>query len=517
MQIGRIEIFTDVENVTADNIIPILQNAYPKHTINAARCDFLLNYEAGYQPISRKKLQRPEIDNKVVDNVAAEIIDFKLGYFWGNPTTLVQRGTRDSGIEEESEAIALLNEAYEAEGIKEKNQKLGRFVEICGIGYTYVDIKPDFQEGDSPFQIETLDPRFAFVIKSSYYIDHRVMVGVSFRVDDNGNRHYTAITKDARYEIDELAVLVGKKPKLKDGKPVYDWSLKSFGEKNEYTAISNRLGFVPIIEYIRSHDRMGAFEKQISELDNLNLLVSDFTNDVEQNTQAVMMAIDIELATEEVVDEQGNKVEVEKTPKNGDWLFTYSTPDGKTPSLQSITSDYQYDAMLNNILVRRGLILKKCHVPERNDDSGGSTGLAMDAATGWNDAEVDASKEQMVVEPAKMREVRVVLEAVKKSNHLPADSPLLNLKFSDIQANMKRSKNYEMSSKLNAYATGISHGIDPEHMIKAINFFEDPNQVYEDSKPYLERFFDSAFGTEERLMQDESDQADNSPLLGEVK
>lgn len=532
MQIGRIEIFTDEPVITAENIIPILQSAYPKHLINAARCEYLLDFEAGRQPIDRKKIQRPEIDNRVVDNVAAEIVDFKLGYFFGNPITFVQRGTKDSGGNQESKAIALLNEAYEAEGIKEKNQKLGRFVEICGIGYTYIDIKSEWSEGESPFQIEALDPRYAFVIKSSYYIDHRVMVGVSFRIDDNGNRHYTAITKDARYEIDELAVMTGRRQKVENGSPVYDWNLRSFGTDEQYLAIVNRLGTVPIIEYIRSHDRMGAFEKQIPEMNNLNLLVSDFTNDVEQNTQAVIMAIDIELGKEIVEDENGNKVEVEKTPKNGDWLFTYSTPDGKTPSLQSITSDYQYDAMLNNILVRRNLILKKCHVPERNDDSGGSTGLAMDAATGWNDAEVDAMKEQMIIEPAKMREVRVVLEAIKKSGYLEADNPMLALKFTDVQPSFKRAKSYEMSSKLNAYATGVSHGIAPEHMIKAINFFDDPNQVFEDSKEYLDRYLDSTFRVEEpkeeapdaevapdeeRLNQDESDQTENSPLLAEVK
>lgn len=525
MQIGRIEIFTDQPIITADNIIPILQSAYPTHCVNAARCDYLLNFEAGVQPISRTKIQRPEIDNKVVDNVAAEVTDFKLGYFWGNPITFVQRGEKDSGTEQESEAIALLNEAYEAEGIKEKNQKLGRFVEICGIGYTYVDIKAEWEEGESPFQIEALDPRYTFVIRSSYYIDHRVMVGVSFRTDDNGNRHYTAITKDARYELDEMTIRNGEEPST--------WSIRTFGEQNEYQGIVNRLGTVPIIEYCRSHDRMGAFEKQIDEMNNLNLLVSDFTNDVEQNTQAVMMAIDIEIGKETVTDEDGNSVEVERTPKNGDWLFTYSTPDGKTPSLQSITSDYQYDAMLNNILTRRGLILKKCHVPERNDNSGGSTGLAMDAATGWNDAEVDAEKEQMLVEPAKMREVKVVLQAIKKSNYLEADNPMLTLKFTDVQPNMKRSKSYEMSSKMNALATGISHGIAPEHMIKAINFFDDPAQVYEDSKEYLDRYLDSIFKVEtpaeapatipmadpaeDRLDTDESDEAGNSPFLDEVK
>lgn len=43
---------------------------------------------------------------------------------------------------------------------------------------------------------------------------------------------------------------------------------------------------------------MGCFEQQISEMDNLNLLISDFTNDVEQNTQAVWHTNDVDFPVE---------------------------------------------------------------------------------------------------------------------------------------------------------------------------------------------------------------------------
>ena len=55
MSIGRIEIFTDEPEITSQNVIKVLQKAVPTHLINASRCDFLLRYEAGEQPLKRKK------------------------------------------------------------------------------------------------------------------------------------------------------------------------------------------------------------------------------------------------------------------------------------------------------------------------------------------------------------------------------------------------------------------------------------------------------------------------------
>jgi hypothetical protein len=58
-------------------------------------------------------------------------------------------------------------------------------------------------------------------------------------------------------------------------------------------------------------------------------------------------------------------------------------------------------------------------------------------------------------------------------------------------------------------------------MIKAINLFEDDEQVIIDSMPYIKRYLESAFANKtteqapnsDRTMQDESDQVSNSPNL----
>ena len=137
--------------------------------------------------------------------------------------------------------------------------------------------------------------------------------------------------------------------------------------------------------------------------------------------------------------------------------------------------------MLKNIISRRALILQKCNVPSRNDNSGGSTGIAMDSATGWSAAEAEAQKQQNIMESCKMEEIRVVLRAIQTSPYVPSDSPLLKLKYTDIQPSIKRSKTYELTVKTNALVALLSHGFDLKDATQAIPIFEDNNQVIERS------------------------------------
>lgn len=475
---GRRVIYTDELDINEFNIIEILQRAMVVHTMNFSEIEYLLNFEFGLQPRKQEKVTRKEIDCITVDNVAHEISLFWRSYFWGQPFTLTQRGRRDSGDTDEGEAIALLNECYDAEAVNAKTQKIARFVEPCGVGYVYIDVKSDRVDGDSYFSYDVLDPRFTFIIYSGYYTDRRPMVGVTYRIDDNGSQHFTAITKNRRFEIDNLIVITnGKKDEV--------WDVKS-GDINPF-------GIINIVEYFRSHDRTGVFEHEIDDMLDLNLNESNLSNSVAEKVNAIWLATDLDLK-EEYTDENGNTKERDAVPKNNEWIFGFTSKDGATPKVTPLTVPLESQGVMNYIISKRGMILQKCNVPQRNDNSGGSTGIAMDTASGWTAADMVASMQQQIVEGCKQQELKVVLAVLAKSD-CPEDSPMRKLKYRDIVPNMKRAKNYELTSKLNAFATGVSHGIDPAHMIREINFFSDPQQVIEDSREYMERYLDSVYKT----------------------
>jgi SPP1 family phage portal protein len=507
MQIGRYELLTDKPEVNYENIIQILQEVFPMHQVNAMRINYLLGYEAGNQPLQRSKTYRSDIDCKCVDNVAHEIAKFHIGYKWGVPITVIQRGEKDSGNDKEVSAISLLNEQYEMQQIRKKTQKLARFVEICGVGYTFVDINSDYEDGESLFNIEALDARTTFVVRSSYYYDRRVMISVTYRTDNKGNNYFTCFTDNERFEILNLSkIMNGKKVKEEE-----KW------QHAERSGEINPLGINPIIEWIRNDDRMGCFERQISDLDNLNLLISDFTNDVEQNTQAIWHGNDIEFPVERITNKDGSITERVKKPGTNEWVITATPQDGKTPFIKPLAVEYDYQGMLNNIVTRRALILQNAEVPQRNDNSGGSTGIAMDSATGWSNAETVASAQQNIMEGCKLEEIKVVLRAIKVSSHTPTDSPLMDLRYRDCQPNIKRNKSYELTNKTNAWATLVSHGMNGYHALKTVNLVDDVNQVWNDSKELVEKYQDSIFNKESkeegRLQADNSDQTSNSPFL----
>lgn len=515
MNFGRQEIFTDEKEVTAENVLSIVQNAMPTHEANAFRMTYLLNFEAGNQPLQRVKLTRQDIDTTDIDNVANEIAEFKVGFNWGNPITLVQRGETDNGTEKEANAIALLNEQYATALDGAKQQQLARFVEICGVGYDYIDINTEYDEEDNPcyFTKDVLDPRHSFVVKSNYYTDKRVILGVTYAETTDGNKHITAWSKNARYEISGSYVLEmgddGKEHKVAD-----------YSHRNRSGEL-NPLGMIPIIEWVRSYDRMGCFERQIDELNALNILASDMINASSEQVDCIWHTNDIEFPT----DENGEVIK----PKTNDWIQTFTSQDGKTPFITPLSPNYDYNGNLQNYTSKRAMILQKCNVPCRNDNSGGSTGIAMSDATGWSSAETSASKQQLITEGAKMQEVRAVLRAIKKSPYIKQDNPLMTLTYMDVQPNIKRNKSYELTTKSNALATLISHGVDGLHAIKAVGLFDDDNQVWEDSKELIEKYQKSIFEKQptntavggdgekdadaENTASDNSDQIENSPML----
>lgn len=515
MQYGRKQLYTDVPEITYENVIDVVRKVIARHEQNATRIDYLIRFDAGEQPLARKKSTRKEIDIQCVDNVANEVTEFNVGFKWSQSINLVQRGEKDSGTEDESLAISMLNEQYECENIRAKTQKLGRFVEIGAIGYTYVnvnnDIEGDNENGDSYFKIEALDPRTTFVIRSSYYVDQRIMLAVTYRRDSKGNRYFTCFSKDRRFEILNLQEIV-------NGEVIKE---KEAWKHDTRSGEENPLHLIPVVEWFRSFDRLGCFERQIDDMNSLNILESDICNATETAVNAIWHCNDVDFPMEKVKDSEGNEVEVVQKPKNNDWLQTYTSQDGKTPFVTPLSSPFDYEGNLNYAITKRALILQKCNVPSRNNDSGGSTGIAMDSATGWNAAETAASSQQNIMESCKMEEVKIALKAIKISPFVPQDSPLLKLKPSDVQPSIKRSRSYELSVKTSALANMITHGVYGLHAFKSVNIFDDVSQAWTDSKPLVEAYQRSLFEKNNATTENKVETTDggqeaqvsNSPLI----
>lgn len=501
--LGRRRIYTDVEEITEGNIIQVLQDALNIHQENAREIAYLLRYEKGVQPLQRKKTVRSDIDIKVSDNIANQVTEFKLGYNWGNPISLVQRGNKDlSGNDADSDddAISMLNEMNEAEAVFAKDQELARYIEICGIGFQMIDIKREY-EGCSVFDIDTLNPLYTFIVYRND-IRETPMMSCTYRRLKNGDRYFTCITPKTRYEIrNELEIVNGEKKSEK-------WV---FGPRNGET---NPLGEIPVVEFVRAYDRMGCFERHISDMDALNVEVSDFANSVAQDTQSLWWGNDFEFPKDPLTGEA-------RKPISGQWIMTSTTPSGSKPMIQALASPFSYDGVQQNIESKRNLILQKCYVPLQTDPGGGSTASAMSMSSGWSAAESAACKEEQIVKRSKMQVVKLELLAIQKSPDVPAGSPLLELKLSDIQPKFTRLKTFDLGTKTNAMVAMIKSGIHGRIAMQTVDLFPDVAQAWADSKNLIEKYQKSLFEEkqpqqpqeEKPDMPDLTDQTGNSPIL----
>ena len=500
--LGRKRIYTDVDVITADNIFDVLQEAVDLHEQNQEAIGYLLRYEKGIQPLQRKKKIRADINIEVVDNIANQVTEFKLGYNWGNPITYVQRGNRDAKNNppaQDDDAISILNEMNDAEAAFAKDQELARFVEICGIGYQMIDVKR-YRDGVSVFDLYVPHPLYTFVVYKNNIAETPVM-GVTFRELQNGDRYFTCITDDTRYEVLNLHEIV-------NGAVVKEkWVFGNrSGEKNP-------LGMVPIVEFIRAYDRMGCFERQIPDMDALNIEVSDFANSVAQNTQEIWWGNDFEFPKSE----DGT----DKKPQSGQWLMTRTLANGTKPLIQPLSSTFDYGGVQANIESKRNTILQKCYVPLQSDPGGGSTANAMSLSSGWSAAENSALKEEQIIRRSKMMLLALELAAIDVRSNWLDNSPVLDLEISDVVPKFTRLKTYDLGTKTNSMIAMIKAGINGRVAMQTVDLFPDVAQAWNDSREMIEKFQESLVKQDEpqpvsendREMPDNTDQTGNSPIL----
>ena len=488
--IGRIKILTDQKEINRDNVLEVLKKAYAKHRINACDMQYLIDYETGVQPLPYRKIIRPDIDISTTDNMANYVTEFWKGYFWGTPPIYTQRGNKEhhnTNEDVDSSGISALNEMMlNGLSIGRERQKLADFVEKTGIGHVIVKPKKNWNDEVTKGAYAdafTLDSRYAFCV---YFagVGQRKVMGVTY-TKISGKLYYTVFTDHARFEIT--------------------------GDKVEEHI--NLLGMIPIVEYERAVDRTGRFERQISLMDNLNSMVSNFANDVAQKTQEIWWGNDIKFPE----DENGNPIK----PQSGQWLLTYTGGEGNNPKIEPMSSTFDSSPTLAAIDDTRNEILKKCFVPmQYSSEGGGSTGIASSLSSGWDATAVDADKEQQMIQGADRELLALLIKAVSlsPSKELPDDDPLRKIHATDIDIKYTRRQNWDLSTKANAFATLVSHGVNGRHALKVANMFEDLEQVYIDSKDGIEEYQKKAYGETEisendRLMQDSSDQASQSPVV----
>jgi len=365
---GRRKVFTDEKNIDLNNVRAVLSQAYITHLLNRNEIEYLYKYYKGDQPILyRKKIVRPEINNRVCENRAHQIVDFKTGYLVGEP---VQYTSRDSQRDVSKDMNVLNNYMYMASK-SAGDKELADWQHICGTAYRFV-LPSEDPSSEVPFDMYTIDPRDAFVIYAND-VAKKPLAGVYYVTDKNNNITFSVYTKDMYFEIigDKITV-------VRD----------------------NRLGMIPIIEYPANKARLGVFETVIPLLDAVNNLNSNRIDGVEQAIQTLLVLYNCQL-------EDGV---TPATIRESGFIMLKQVGEIKSDikEIASNLNQTQVQTLKQDML---SAIYQIVGMPSQGDgnSSDSSNNGAMLLKQGWQTAEARAKDSELLFKKSEVEMLKVVL------------------------------------------------------------------------------------------------------------
>ena len=437
---GRRVITTDVSEITAENVVSVLEEAMKLHEKNRSEIEYLWKYYKGEQPIlTRKKTVRPEICNRIVENRANEIVSFKVGYLCGEPIQYVGRNCEEAV----TNGVGTLNEYMFLVDKPALDQEVVEWDMICGTANRMVLGNDAYtvESDEAPFEMFTLDPRDSFVVYSND-VKRRRMLGVKYNTDEFGQKTYSAYTEGLYFTI-------------KDGKVT---------EQKAHA-----LGVVPIIEYPANNARLGAFEIVLPLLDAINNIESNRMDGIEQFVQAFVKFINCDITKEdfEALKDLG--------------AIKVKSVDGQQADVDIVTNELNQQQTQTLKDDAYQAVLTICGMPNRNGGSSTSdTGSAVLLRDGWSLAESRAKDSELMFKRSEKETLRLVLK-------LCGGLADLKLKLKDIDMKFTR-RNYDnIQSKSQVLVSMLQQPkVHPLLAFTHCGLFSDPESAYTMSNDYYE-------------------------------
>lgn len=257
---GRRVIYTGEKYISRDNVVQVVEQAYQTHLLNRGEIDYLWKYYKGDQPILyRRKEIRPDVNEKVVINRAAEIVDFKVGYSYGEPIQYVAKTAEESV----STAVDTLNDYMDVLARASVDMETAKWQMVCGTAYKLA-LPSDGFISDAPFDVCVPDPRDAFVIYGND-VRHRPLAGIVYNTDPDSHTITYGVYTQGMYYVITGGAIVEERALFLPG--------------------------LPLIEYPLNMERIGAFEVVLGLLDAINLAESDRLNGIDQFIQSLAVAV----------------------------------------------------------------------------------------------------------------------------------------------------------------------------------------------------------------------------------
>ena len=467
---GRNTIYSSVDEITADNVIEELNSVLVIHAKNYLAEDYLYWFRRGLQDIRyRTKKVRDDIMNIVTENHAAEIVDFKNGYFLTQPAYYIARNENKTTTKN----VEKLNEYLYRSGKQQVDNEITDWFHTVGKAALYIEPSND---KNTPVNVYALDPRSAFVVYSLRPGNEPVM-GVNIVCNDK-KVTFDVYTKDRYFKISGgvTGIAITEYPNF------FATAINIEEER------PNILGEIPIIEYRYNTVNMASFEAVIPLLNAINKVMSNRIDGIEQFIQSLAIAVNCEFEDENTTANDIRKAGMLCLKSIGE-----NKADFKILSEQLNQSETQ---TLVNYMYKQ--VLTICGMPDttKGGFSSSDTGAAVLARDGWFQADNVARNTEDEFKKANRRFDKIFLDILRKKVNLKLDTTDFELQF-------VRNETANVQSKAQACQTLLAAGLSPILAFGKSGISNDPVADVEMSKPYLNMIWGDPF--KEEITTDNTD------------
>lgn len=432
---GRKIAYANVEQITADNIVNVVGNCIGAFYFNKTIIRYLWNYYKGDQPVLyRTKVQNADITNKVPENHAYEIVQFKVGQTYGEPIQLISRKDDDRI----NNAVDEFNDYLTDANKQEKDIKAGEWQSATGTSFKAVQIT---KNEDMPFRIVAPTPMNTFVIYSQS--TEEPLLAIQELKDADGQMYKLCYTDS--YEC-----------KIVNGE-VRDWKLHGFGG-------------IPIVEFPNNHERISDIELVIGLLDAINTMQSNRMDGVEQFVQFWIKFVNCDIDPETF---EKMKISHALTVKSNNEQ-NKSDVDIMTQELNQTECQVAKDDLWDNA---QSILA----IPTReSQNSGGDTQGAVSLRAGWDFSKTRAKQKDPIIKTSEKRLAKVILNVIRIKDHD------LGLTARDFDVQINHSPLDNLYTKTQALDQMLKAGINPRIAVSTCGLWGDAEKVFIQSKPYFD-------------------------------
>lgn len=443
---GRKILYTDVETITEDNIVNVVGDCIGNFYYNKTIIEYLWRYYKGDQPVLyRVKVQNADITNKIVENHAYEIVQFKVGQTYGEPIQFISRKDDD----EINRAVDALNDYLVDANKQEKDIKAGEWQSATGTSFKAVR----FANGEIPFQIVAPTPMNTCVIYNRS--TEEPVIAVQELKDEDGRWYKLCYTDNYSCKIQNGVVS--------------EWKLHAFGS-------------IPIVEFPNNHERISDIELVIGILDAINNMQSNRMDGIEQFVQYWVKFVNCEIDPKTFEEmKMSHALTVKSNNKDNK-----ADVEIMTQELNQSQCQVAKDDLWDNALA----ILA---IPNReSQNSGGDTQGAVSLRAGWDFSKTRAKLKDPIVKSAEKRLAKVVLNVIRVKDKD------LKLSMRDFDVQINHSPQDNMYTKSQTLYQLLECGIHPLIAIKTVGLWGDAEKTFLLSKPYIDALWKTIDDAEEQ-------------------